>query len=78
MKVANNSAYFIKKFEENNYSQSVIEAVINAIQAHATNINVGMDKVLDMKTNLRQTENKFVGLKLKTTAMDLQKKIVKQ
>ena len=40
MKVANNSAYFIKKFEENNYSQSVIEAVINAIQAHATNINV--------------------------------------
>ena len=41
VKVANNSAYFIKKFEENNYSQSVIEAVINAIQAHATNINVG-------------------------------------
>lgn len=41
VKVSNNSAYFIKKFEENNYSQSVIEAVINAIQAHATNINVG-------------------------------------
>ena len=41
VKVSNNSAYFIKKFEESNYSQSVIEAVINAIQAHATNINVG-------------------------------------
>ena len=44
--MANNSAYFIKKFEENNYSQSVIEAVINAIQAHATNINVGIYNAL--------------------------------
>ena len=38
--VKNNSSYFIKKFEENNYSQSIVEAIINSIQAKASNIYI--------------------------------------
>ena len=38
--VKNNSSFFIKKFEENNYSQSIIEAIINSIHAKATDIYI--------------------------------------
>ena len=53
--VKNNSSYFIKKFEENNYSQSIVEAIINSIQAKASNIYIYI--YIDKQQNLFSKQN---------------------
>ena len=53
--VKNNSSYFIKKFEENNYSQSIVEAIINSIQAKASYVYI--HTYIDKKQILFSTQN---------------------
>lgn len=53
--VKNNSSYFIKKFEENNYTQSIIEAIINSIQAKAIYIYIYI--YVDKEQNLFSKQN---------------------
>lgn len=55
--VKNNSSYFIKKFEENNYSQSIVEAIINSIQAKASNIYIYIDKQQNLFSKQNNKEN---------------------